>query len=493
MQTPHHNLKSKALAGTLWSLGGSVGQQLFGFLVFAILARNLSPAEFGTVAIATILIDFLNIFGRSGLTDVLIYRKDLSEVELHTSFWLSVFLGLSAMTALWLGAGFAADLFATPDLVPIMHILAVSTFIYAIGVNPEALMRKEFQFALLTKRTMLATVTSGLVAVLLIALDFGVYALVFQRLTFSILNSGLLWLWNGYRPAFRFSFPIARRQLAAGVWLASSTFVNMAIPKTFDLIIGSVLGTAALGLYRIGARYLDLILDVSIRPLSSVALSSFSALQSDAPARNRAYLRVLQLTALLIYPAFAGAALIAPEALPFLFGPQWATSIPIAQILAFSALPLPITFHNPSILIALGKGRSILVLSLFDLTLSLLVAFTAARWGVEAVAIGYVCRNIASVPLALLLLGRSTGLRASEALRALLPSAVCTFLMVAALLGLRHSALLDALPDVLRIAALVPIGLVAYAVPVVLWPGLLADLLRFARRPKQLKGDAALS
>ncbi|KTQ90495.1 hypothetical protein NS365_04340 [Aureimonas ureilytica] len=489
MPSPERNLKSKMMAGTLWSLGGSLGQQLFGFVVFAILARNLSPAEFGTVAIATILIDFLNIFGRSGLTDVLIYRKDLTALELHTSFWLSVALGLLAMALLYVGAGSAAALFDTPELEPIVQILALSTFIYAIGVNPEALMRKEFQFALLTKRTMLATVSSGLVAVALIALDFGVYALVFQRLTFSILNSGLLWMWNGYRPAFQFSFAIARRQMAAGAWLAGSSFVNMAIPKTFDLIVGSVLGTAALGLYRIGARYLDLILDVTIRPLSSVALSSFSALQSDALARNRAYLRVLQLTSLVIYPAFAGAALIAPEALPALFGPQWTASIPIAQILALSALPLPITFHNPTILTALGQGRSILALSLFDLSLSLAVAFCAAGWGVGAVAIGYVCRNIASVPLALLLLRRSTGLRPGEVLRTLLPSAACTLIMVVTLLGLRQTALVESFPDPLRIAVLVVGGLTAYAIPVLLWPGLLADLLRFIRRPA--KGGAS--
>jgi PST family polysaccharide transporter len=482
--TEKQYIKSKAISGAFWTVSGAAGQQLFAFVVFTILARNLTPTEFGSVAIVIVIIEFLNVFGRAGLTDVLIYRSDLSDSDLDTSFWLSFLLGAAGSTALWISAPTLSWLYAAEDLTNIVHLLAVSVFIYSLGTNPEALMRRNFEFKVLAARSMLATIVAGVIALIMVFEGFGIYALVCQRLAFATLNTLLLWVWTSYRPKLRFSFLEARRQLKMGVWLAASVFVSMATPKAFDLLIGYVLGLRALGYYRIASRYLDLILDFTIRPLSSVALSSFSALQTDPTARNRAYLRVVQLTALIVFPAFTGAALVSPEALILLFGEQWRPSIPVVYILALAAVPFPILFHGTSIFTAVGRGKELMFLSMFDLSLSVIVAAALAPLGLEAAALGYIGRALASVPLFLVLLRIHTALSPSKVLAVLIPPACATAVMVLIVYGMRAHLGSDKGANYFALLLYVPLGVLAYSITLLAFKPVLLDLVKLFRKDR---------
>lgn len=472
------DIKAKAISGAIWTVVGAAGQQVFGFIVFTMLARNITPAEFGTVAVVAVIIEFLNVFGRAGLTDVLIYRSELSQNDLHTAFWLSCLLGAVASLVLWAAAPLLARAYSSEEMASIVHLLAISVFIFSLGTNPEALIRREFGFRILAARSMTATIISGVIALALIFYGAGVYALVFQRLIFVVVNTSMLWFYSGYVPRFSISIEEARRQLYTGVWLAGSVFVSMATPKAFDLIIGSVLGLTELGFYRVGSRYLDLILDLTIRPLSSVALSSFSALQGDAVARNRAYLRVVQITALVIFPAFAGAALVSSIALPLLFGTQWRPSVPLVHILAFTALPFPILFHGTSIFTAIGRGRQLMALSFFDLTLSIIVAAFLAPWGLAAVAIGYVARACASVPLFLFVLGRHTDIRVGAVLSVLVPPGCATACMLIAAFAVGFELEKSSIGDVGALCAMITVGIITYVIALAPFRAATGDLLR---------------
>lgn len=491
-------IKQQSLQGFIWNVLGSGGQQVFAFLIFIVLTRTLGAVEFGIMAMAAVFIDVLSLATRAGLTEVVVQRAKLSELDKNTAFWTSLLLGLVFTACLFAAAGPLAALLGVEGLKPILEWLSVLTLITALGTVHEGLLRKEFGFKVLALRSVVANCIGGIIAVVMALNGFGIMSLVMQRLISMIVLTAVMWATLEWRPRLEFSAALCREQLRMGTMLASANILSMGNQRVIDLVVGYVLGPVALGYLRIAWRGLDLLLEIGVRPITNVTLSTFSALQDNKAQMARAYVRLSQLTSLLAFPLFLGAGVVAPEFIVLLFGDQWQQSVVPMQILTLTVLTFPIIYFKNSALMAIGRAHDVLWLNVLEFVLSFAVVLVCAQFGLIGAALGNVLRVVLITPVILYVLNKHIELDVRLLLARTWPLMHAAAWMIA-VLSLARIAMNGALHPVLAMAVLVPAGAVVYFAALwifhkpsmlELWNSLAAERAKFApvlRRFKLVK------
>lgn len=481
--TAQPGLRSQAATGVLWSIAASGAQQAVSLLIFAILARQLSPLEFGVMGMATIFVEILNLIGRGGLVEVLIQRRELGDTESSTAFWSSLALGLLGTGVLWGTAGLIGAFFKVPELVDALRWLALVPTINSVATVHEALLRRAFGFRALALRAFAVTLVSGVVAVSMAASGFGVTSLIAQSLVGAVLSTAVMWSCARWWPTLAFSAGEFVRQIRMGMTLCVSTLLGMGNQRIVDLVVGHLLGPVPLGFLRVAWRGFDTMLDVSMRPVVQVTLPVFSRLQGDLPSLAAAYVHLARLTAVLIYPVFIGATLVAPEIILLAFGHQWEASVPLVQILSLSVLSMPMIYYKSNVLVAVGHARPVFWLNVLEFGLSLGLVALFCRFGVAGAAWGNVLRVILVAPPIFWALRRFVGIAWKPLLAAMGPATVCTSLMAAAVLGVRMVLASSTSPAVMLLAG-VGTGMAAYAASLrLLYRPLFDELAALAPRP----------
>ena len=400
MSTDTSNLVKLATGGALWTAVASIGQQLFNFFIYVLLARQLGPFEFGVVAIATIFLDILTYIGRLGLTEALVQRASLDDTSTSSAFWFSAGLGVICAAGLWASAGPIAGYFDSQSLELVVRWLAPVVLFNALGTVPEALLQRDFGFKALGIRTLVTTLVGGAVAVVMAFAHYGALSLVAQRLIAAILLSAITWHSARWLPKIKFSASDCAGLLHTGVALATSSLLAMGNQRVLDAVIGRLLGAIPLGFLRIAWRGPEAVQMLVMRPLAQISLPLFSRLQTNPARLAAAYIRLSGLTALVVLPIFSGLILVAPEFVEIVFGPQWIPSIPVMQVLLLSVLTMPLIWFKSSLLIAAGHSRLVLVLNLIEFVLSVTIVGVSCRYGLIGAAWGNVARTIvATIPI----------------------------------------------------------------------------------------------
>ncbi|AMO23123.1 hypothetical protein UC35_09745 [Ramlibacter tataouinensis] len=470
-------MQRQAANGVMWSIVASGSQQVLSLLIFAILARQLTPLEFGIMGMAAIFLEIVNLIGRAGLIEVLVQRKDLSEDETSTAFWSSLALGLLGTLLLWGGAGLISAFFQVPEVARVVQWLALVPTINAMATVHEALLRRVMGFRILALRGMAGTLVSGGVAVLMATTGFGVMSLVAQSLVAAVLTTGVMWYCTRWTPSLAFVVPEFKRQMRMGTTLCVSTLLGMGNQRIVDLVVGHVLGAVSLGYMRVAWRGFDTLLDLGMRPVVQVTFPVFSRLQQDLIALSSAYIRLARLTALIIYPIFIGSILVAPEIIRLAFGDQWESSIVPMQVLALSVLSMPMIYFKSNALVAVGHARPVLWLNVLEFGVSFGIVFVLCRYGIEGAAWGNVLRVIVVAPPIMWALQHYVGIHWKQLLGSMIPATVCTGLMVAAALAVRL-ALAPYFSAAGLLVAIVTAGAICYGlVLVLLYRGLFDELV----------------
>jgi O-antigen/teichoic acid export membrane protein len=212
--------------------------------------------------------------------------------------------------------------------------------------------------------------------------------------------------------------------------------VYVAVVRVQDVVIGRLIGAAAVGQYRTAWRTVDLIAQGVIMPFSQVALPTLGRLQDDLPAFRKAYLRITAVCAAVALPAIVGFAVLAQDVIPLVFGPQWGPAAPVAQVLGLMAVPFVLNRFAAPALTTLGRYATLAKISTLQLTLTVALSVAAAPYGLVAIAWSYVARAYLVLPLQLHAFKRHSGLGYGETLRSIWPALGTSSLMALALTGL---------------------------------------------------------
>lgn len=469
-----------------WSVVRFMSDQFFSFLVFVILARLLTRADIGAFAIMAIVSEIFRTMSTAGLIQIVAREPVLSNEFTDTVYRGNMGFSLIACAViLALAHPFAAFMDA-PQIATPLQVLSLVLPISALGQTHMALRLREFGH----KTTALRSVASGLIgggaAVVAAFAGLGLWALVIQRVATELVSVILSRASYRWKPGWAFRWPIFKRNLGLNGSLTATQLVFIFTLRLQELVIGNVIGMVAVGIYRTAWRTVELISNGAIRPFATVAMQTLARVKHDKAELTRAYHWMISKAAVISLPALTGFGVVAPLAVPTLFGPKWAEAGDLAQIFAFMALPFTLNqFASPS-LGALGASRSLFFIAISQLGLTALFTFFAAPYGLFAVAWAYVARAYLTLPLQIVSLKRVSGIGLQHTWAAIWQPLAASAVMGAALyFALPASA--DLLPNAwVRLVLIVMAGTLVYGLALIalspLWRGLFFRTLQQVRR-----------
>jgi PST family polysaccharide transporter len=374
------------------------------------------------VAFAAVFIALADVVSDFGLSEALIQRKNINDRHLSSAFAFNAAASISLAAIVFFGSESLADYFSEAALRPILQVLSGVVILNAFSFVPQALLRREFRFRALAVRAAIATVLSGMVALVLAVRGYGLWSLVGLQLTYSATSALVLWSSSGWRPSLR----IDPSSLAELFRFAGSVFVNrlldFAVVRANDLLIGTFLGTKALGFYSIGIKLHQMANQLLIGTVMDVMLSAFSRMQADKQRLLSAYHGAIKYTSMVTFPLFLGLALVAPEFVPVVFGDQWIPSVVVVQALAILGTVQSVQYFNGNALKAMGRPDLLLITVVLRVFLVFASFAITYRWGIGAVAIGFLFANLGTTPLSFNYVRRMLPVRWSDLLSSLYPA-----------------------------------------------------------------------
>lgn len=477
------SLKRQIAKGSLWVLLGGGGQQLIGFVIFIYVARLLNPEMLGIVAFAIIAVDLAAYVARWGQIELML-RGDSEP----TSFWISAGMGVVSTLALVVIAVIVGMQPERQQLMGILLWFAPLPFLQAISVVPEALLRRRLDFRSLAIRNWIATIAGGCVAIAIAQWKPGIEVLVGQRLATAGVQVVTLWLMIRGVPKLTFNAQEAPALFKSGFQLVVASLSSIVNARVADGLVGVFLGAAPLGLLRLAWRFFTAIIQVTITPITSVTLSSFSRLRDDLPALRRAYLRMTQLMSLVALPMFFGLGAVAEPLVLEVFGDQWAGAAPVLRFAGLLMLGGMVNYLFGPVMIAVGRSDIVMRQSLVQLGVAVILMLIGVRFGIIGVMAAHSVHAFVVSIYNLTALRRVVGIAPLQVIKALAPPTLACLVMWAgvAMLGPFIDDYLPVITSIpyARLAALVVSGGVIYGAALVigdllgLWRGYVGDTVR---------------
>lgn len=341
----------------IWSAIDLIGRQGVTMIVSILLARILTPADFGAVAIAAFFATFVIVVVQQGLSTSIIQRHDSADVEVSSIFWWNVILsGALAGAVVALGQP-AALYFRIPVLAPLMLAAAAQIVLTSFGAVHVSILAREMRFAALARAGVPATIVSGVVGVALALNGAGVWSLAAQLVSAAGLNSAALWLVCGWRPSATLRGQGMAEAARFARWVSLSGALEVLYSQGFALLAGKLYGPRDLGLYSRAASTQQWPNNVITGIILRVAMPLLAARRDDPDTLRHALLSANRMAMVISMPLLVGLALTADLVIPILFGPQWVKAAPVLTILALAGVLTPLHSNNLQVLLASGRSN----------------------------------------------------------------------------------------------------------------------------------------
>ena len=388
LNDPGENLSQRAVRGSFWVFSLRIVQQLFGLARLLIIARILSPHDFGLMGIALLTMATLETFSQTGFQAALIQKKEDIRSHLDAAWTVLILRGFILFAILYLIAPYAATFFEAPEAKPIIQVIGLAVLLQAftnIGVihfQKELEFNKEFiyQFA--------GTLADFIVAVSAVLILRNVWALVFGLLAGNAARFIVSYLIHPYRPHLSSDLGKAKELFGFGKWIFGSSILVFLITQGDDIFVGKLLGVTALGFYQLAYRISNMPATEITHVISQVTFPAYSKLQDDLPKLREAYLKVLQFTAFLSFPIAGLIFVLAPDFTRIFLGEKWMPMVPAMQVLVFAGLFRSIAATTGPIFHAVGKPKIDTKLQIVRLSVlaALIYPFTI-KWGIFGTSI----------------------------------------------------------------------------------------------------------
>lgn len=476
------SMRSRVLRGLAWKAVSTGFRQLSKIAVAVILARLLTPHDYGVAAMALVFSSLVIIFADLALGAAIVQARELSERDRSTVFWTSAGIGLAFTLAGVAFAGPLAAFYGEPEVAPLFAALSVSFLLTALSTTQTALLTRTMDFRSLELRMMAGTVGGAVVGIYMAAAGYGAWAIIAQQLVLSIVSTALLWAFSPWRPRFVFSLASLRNLGGFSLnvfWTRVIFYLNN---NADNIIIGRVLGSAALGIYAVAYNVMIAPLSRVMAPVVEVFTPAFARMQDDVASIASVWLRALRLVATIMVPGMLGLALVAPEFVHVVLTDRWADAIPVIQILAWVGLLQAMQRFNSSVLQSRDRTRTLLFCSIVTVVASLCAFGLGVQWGIVGVAVAYAISSSLAEPYYAWRTMRTVGVSVREYLANLKGVIEAALGMVACVLGARL-LLSEEMPPALRLVLLVLVGALSY-LPLWAWraPEVLADVRGLRRR-----------
>lgn len=431
-------LKKHLGKSTLWMSFAASSNSLVSFFIFVVLSRILAPEDIGLVAFTLIFVEVGKIVVNSCFAQAIIRHPVWDETFSSTCFYINMVFAILVTCAVFFIAAPLLAAYYNPQAGPILQVLSAIFFIEGIKAAHEGKLKRDFVFHVIAIRTIIAGLVSGAAGIYLALNDFGVWALVWQQVINHTIVSVLTLISVRWLPKLVFSISDAKQLIRFSTPLMISQLVSNLSQKVFELMIGVMIGPAALGFYRVGGRAVFILQEVVLKPFEHTVLSALARI-NDHTQQGQGTARVIRMSAYLTFPIFFGAAAIGPEFVILAFGEKWASSGHIMTILAVAVAPLVITYQVNAALTASGNSKLVMMQSGLNFILNCILAVMTVPFGLFIAAAGFALRSYLTIFLNLYFFKKIYGVPMLSVLKIITPSFVSAVLMFFVLMVAKHN------------------------------------------------------
>jgi O-antigen/teichoic acid export membrane protein len=482
----HSSVRARTVQSVAWRAASQIALQLSRVVTAVVLARLLTPAEYGVAGMVLVFSSFVLPFTDLGLGAALVQRPTLTPQGLSTVFWIS--LGAGALFTV-VGVALAtpiSDFYSQPEVKPLFAALSLAFLVVSFSTVQRSLLAREINFRSLELRNLAGTAIGSVVAIAAAAAGYGPWALILQRLSASVVTTALLWFRASWRPAFVFSLDSARDLGGFGIRALGTRLLTDVRQNGDKLVIGRLLGSSPLGIYLVANNIVLMPFNRMVVPLQDVLFPAFSRMQGGAAAVGTAWVRVNRVLAAISLPAMLGLIVVAPDLIPFVLGDRWVKAVPVIQLLAWVGLIQALQGINGAVLIAMNRTGRLLAVTAAIVTLSFAALFAGLPWGVRGVAAAYAVANTLTFPAFTWVVTRCLGVSVWTVFRSLLGVGAAAVVMVVVTFFAREWLLHQHLPLGVRLLLEVAVGAGVYVAVCLRTSRAVVDDVRSIRRNRQL-------
>lgn len=374
--------QGKTRSALLWNAADIMARQGLGFLVTVVLARLVTPHEFGLIALMALFAGVASAFVDSGFSSALIQRQDVTHTDESTVFWFNLLMGAVVALVLVASGSWIAGFYGQPILEALSAWLGLNVFLSAAGAIQATLMTKSLNFRTQMKISVVATLGSGAVAIVMAMNGMGVWALAAQIVLATLITTLLLWGLSPWRPALVFSRESVRKLFSFGGYLMVAGLMDVIYTRLYSVLIGKLYSVSDLGFYNRadGARQLPL--GVLGSMLSRVAFPVYSMASQDIAVLRRGVRFSVRTMMLVNVPLMLGMAAVSGPLIMAVFGPVWAPAVPLLQVMCLASVLWPLHVINLQALKAQGHSHLFFRLEVIKKVLGVMFLLVGTLFGV---------------------------------------------------------------------------------------------------------------
>ncbi len=392
-----------------WKFGERISAQGVSFIVSVILSRLLLPEDFGTVALVLIFISIAAVFTTSGFSTALVQDRHADSVDFSTNFYCSLAVSVLIYGVMFLIAPFLSDFFRIPELTLIIRVFSLRIPLSAYSSIQHAYVERNMLFRRFFFSTLIGTVVSGAVGIILAYCGFGVWALIVQYFTNTVIDIAVLSITIPWHPELRFSAASAKRMMRYGWKVFAADLSGTLFDQLRSFLVGGIFTSSDLAFYNKGKQIPDLI---SVNVGSSVMTVLFPALANVNDNKEQVKLmtrRAASLLSYIMFPMFTGLAVVAEPLIITLFSEKWSESIIFLRILSISAVISVVSSISLQIFKAIGRSDTLLFLEVLKKPVYLILLIIGINIDTVAVAVTLMIYNIYSSAVNCVYLKKLTG------------------------------------------------------------------------------------
>ena len=386
------SIKQKAFSGTIWNLISNLLTKFASMVVQLVLARLILPEEFGTVALLNIFITLSAVFINTGFATALIQKKDLTEIDKSSAFFMSCGISVVLFILIFFFAPFIAKFYEDPKLTSVLRVYAIVVILAGLSSVHHSLVSKEMKFKIIVFKGLITVAVQGTVGIILAILGYGVWALVLSYIVGSFVSTVYFWFAVRWRPKFLFSWTSVWAMFKFSSNVLLSSLFNTVYSDIRALIIGKVYTTETLAYYDRANLIRGYVFDTTIGAISTVMLPALSKVNDDIYKVKQGLRRIVQLNMFVSTPMRVGMILVAEPLILLLLGQHWSESVPFLQLICLTNLIAP-TMNRTNAYLAIGKSGIALRSQLINKGTILLGILLTARISVYTVVLSALVGN----------------------------------------------------------------------------------------------------
>ena len=390
-------LRQQTKKGIIWSAIQRFSTQGIQFLTTLIMARMLTPSEYGTIGMLGIFLAVSSVFVDSGFINALTRKQDRTHTDTCTVFYFNITISFVFYILLFLIAPLVARFYNMPELCSVLRVMGLTLIINSFAAVQATLLTIQLDFKNQTRIAIIALIISAVIGIILAYNDFSYWSLVVQSIAFSIINTLLFWYYSKWRPTLIFSKDSFKEMFNFGSKLLASSLIDSIYNNIYSLVIGKVFNANALGNYSRAESYANFPSISLTGVIQRVTYPVLCKMQDDEKLLAHSYRKFIRMSAFFIFPLMTGLSALAYPFIILLIGKQWIESATMLQILCFSLMWYPIHAINLSLLLVKGRSDLSLKLEIIKKILGVSILCIAIPFGITALCYSRIAMSILSL------------------------------------------------------------------------------------------------